>query len=120
MTDTSKNVAFIGIGKMGLPMSVLLAKAGYAVTAFDQSAARIDLCGYVLNYTVCVLLRVVLLVFLRVGDVMKWRQSIGLDKPLQAGEVEVNQAIGRPDVGQMSPVLGKAPNKLLFRWNWHC
>ncbi|MDA9545737.1 dehydrogenase [Bradyrhizobium sp. CCBAU 45321] len=42
MTDVSKNVAFIGIGKMGLPMSVLVAKAGYSVTAFDQSAARID------------------------------------------------------------------------------
>ncbi|MGX1320108.1 3-hydroxyisobutyrate dehydrogenase-like beta-hydroxyacid dehydrogenase [Bradyrhizobium sp. USDA 377] len=40
MTDASKNVAFIGIGKMGLPMSLLVAKAGYAVTAFDQSAAR--------------------------------------------------------------------------------
>lgn len=42
MTDTSKNIAFIGIGKMGLPMSALVAKAGYAVTAFDQSAARLD------------------------------------------------------------------------------
>ena len=42
MTDASKNIAFIGIGKMGLPMSVLVAKAGYAVTAFDQSAARIS------------------------------------------------------------------------------
>ena len=42
MTDASKNVAFIGIGKMGLPMSALVAKAGYAVTAFDQSAARIN------------------------------------------------------------------------------
>jgi 3-hydroxyisobutyrate dehydrogenase-like beta-hydroxyacid dehydrogenase len=41
MTDTSKSVAFIGIGKMGLPMSVLIAKAGYAVTAFDHSAARL-------------------------------------------------------------------------------
>lgn len=41
MTDASKNIAFIGIGKMGLPMSALVAKAGYAVTAFDQSAARI-------------------------------------------------------------------------------
>ena len=40
MTDVSRNIAFIGIGKMGLPMSVLVAKAGYAVTAFDQSAAR--------------------------------------------------------------------------------
>lgn len=42
MTDTPKNVAFIGIGKMGMPMSALVAKAGYAVTAFDQSAARIS------------------------------------------------------------------------------
>ncbi len=42
MTDASKNVAFIGIGKMGLPMSVLVTKAGFAVTAFDQSAARIS------------------------------------------------------------------------------
>ncbi|MCA1393111.1 NAD(P)-dependent oxidoreductase [Bradyrhizobium sp. IC3123] len=42
MTDALKQVAFIGIGKMGLPMSVLVAKAGYTVTAFDQSAARID------------------------------------------------------------------------------
>ncbi|MCK1369067.1 NAD(P)-dependent oxidoreductase [Bradyrhizobium sp. 62] len=42
MTDTPKNIAFIGIGKMGLPMSVLVAKAGYAVTAFDRSAERLD------------------------------------------------------------------------------
>ncbi|WGD49516.1 NAD(P)-dependent oxidoreductase [Bradyrhizobium sp. CB1650] len=42
MTDASTNVAFIGVGKMGLPMSVLIAKAGHAVTAFDQSAARLD------------------------------------------------------------------------------
>ena len=42
MTDTSKQIAFIGIGKMGLPMSLLVAKAGYAVTAFDQSAARLN------------------------------------------------------------------------------
>jgi len=42
MTDSSKNVAFIGIGKMGLPMAQLVAKAGYAVTAFDQNAARLD------------------------------------------------------------------------------
>jgi 3-hydroxyisobutyrate dehydrogenase-like beta-hydroxyacid dehydrogenase len=41
MTDTSKQVAFIGTGKMGLPMSLLVAKAGYAVTAFDQSTARL-------------------------------------------------------------------------------
>ncbi|WP_439363626.1 NAD(P)-dependent oxidoreductase [Bradyrhizobium sp. DASA03005] len=42
MTDALKTVAFIGIGKMGLPMSVLVAKAGYTVTGFDQSAARIS------------------------------------------------------------------------------
>ncbi|QDW37272.1 NAD(P)-dependent oxidoreductase [Bradyrhizobium sp. KBS0727] len=41
MTEASKNVAFIGIGKMGLPMAVLVAKAGFAVTAFDQSATRL-------------------------------------------------------------------------------
>jgi 3-hydroxyisobutyrate dehydrogenase-like beta-hydroxyacid dehydrogenase len=41
MTNASKNIAFIGIGKMGLPMSILVAKAGYTVTAFDQSAARL-------------------------------------------------------------------------------
>ncbi|BAM87628.1 hypothetical protein S58_16200 [Bradyrhizobium oligotrophicum S58] len=33
----------MGIGKMGLPMSALVAKAGYPVTAFDQSAARLAL-----------------------------------------------------------------------------
>jgi 3-hydroxyisobutyrate dehydrogenase-like beta-hydroxyacid dehydrogenase len=41
MTDTSNNVAFIGVGKMGLPMSLLVAKAGHAVTAFDQSQPRL-------------------------------------------------------------------------------
>jgi 3-hydroxyisobutyrate dehydrogenase-like beta-hydroxyacid dehydrogenase len=41
MQDTSNKIAFIGIGKMGLPMSVLIAKAGYSVIAYDQSAARL-------------------------------------------------------------------------------
>jgi 3-hydroxyisobutyrate dehydrogenase-like beta-hydroxyacid dehydrogenase len=41
MTEAPKKIAFIGTGKMGLPMSMLVAKAGYAVTAFDQSAARL-------------------------------------------------------------------------------
>jgi 3-hydroxyisobutyrate dehydrogenase-like beta-hydroxyacid dehydrogenase len=41
MTEASKKIGFIGTGKMGLPMSVLVAKAGYAVTAFDRSAARL-------------------------------------------------------------------------------
>src|SRR3954468_16066854 len=38
----SKRIAFIGIGKIGLPIAVRLAKAGYAVTAFDRDAARLD------------------------------------------------------------------------------
>jgi 3-hydroxyisobutyrate dehydrogenase-like beta-hydroxyacid dehydrogenase len=41
MTEAPKKIAFIGTGKMGLPMSMLVAKAGYAVTAFDQSVARL-------------------------------------------------------------------------------
>ena len=39
MTTASKNIGWIGVGKMGLPMSVLVAKAGYAVTAFDHEPA---------------------------------------------------------------------------------
>ncbi|MCK1650922.1 NAD(P)-dependent oxidoreductase [Bradyrhizobium sp. 149] len=42
MTDATKNIAFIGIGKMGLPMSALVAKAGFAVTAFDRNDARLN------------------------------------------------------------------------------
>jgi 3-hydroxyisobutyrate dehydrogenase-like beta-hydroxyacid dehydrogenase len=38
MTKPFNNIGWIGIGKMGLPMSVLAAKAGYTVTAFDKSA----------------------------------------------------------------------------------
>jgi 3-hydroxyisobutyrate dehydrogenase-like beta-hydroxyacid dehydrogenase len=38
----SKRIAFIGIGKIGLPIAVRLAKAGYVVTAFDRDAARLD------------------------------------------------------------------------------
>jgi 3-hydroxyisobutyrate dehydrogenase-like beta-hydroxyacid dehydrogenase len=41
MTAASNNVAWIGVGKMGLPMSALVAKAGYAVTAFDRSETRL-------------------------------------------------------------------------------
>lgn len=41
-----QNIAFIGLGNMGLPMAVNLAKAGYAVTGFDLSetsrAAAVD------------------------------------------------------------------------------
>ena len=34
-------IAFIGLGNMGLPMAVNLAKAGHAVTAFDLSAEAV-------------------------------------------------------------------------------
>ncbi|UFZ03745.1 NAD(P)-dependent oxidoreductase [Bradyrhizobium ontarionense] len=42
MSPPDKRIAFIGIGKIGLPIAVRLAKAGYAVTAFDRNAARLD------------------------------------------------------------------------------
>ena len=35
------DIAFIGLGNMGLPMAVNLAKAGHAVTAFDLSAEAV-------------------------------------------------------------------------------
>jgi 3-hydroxyisobutyrate dehydrogenase-like beta-hydroxyacid dehydrogenase len=35
MTAASNNIAWIGVGKMGLPLSVPVGKAGYAVAAFD-------------------------------------------------------------------------------------
>lgn len=41
MTTASKNIGWIGIGKMGLPMSVLAVKAGYTVTAFDPSQSQL-------------------------------------------------------------------------------
>jgi 3-hydroxyisobutyrate dehydrogenase-like beta-hydroxyacid dehydrogenase len=41
MTAASNSIAWIGIGKMGLPMSALVVKAGYAVTAFDRSETRL-------------------------------------------------------------------------------
>ncbi|HDR9573153.1 TPA: sulfolactaldehyde 3-reductase, partial [Burkholderia stabilis] len=37
MKDT---IAFIGLGKMGLPMAAHLVRGGYAVTGFDTSDAR--------------------------------------------------------------------------------
>ena len=33
----NKNIAVIGLGKLGLPLAVLIAKAGHKVFAFDQS-----------------------------------------------------------------------------------
>jgi len=41
MTAASNTVAWIGLGKMGLPMSALVARAGYAVTAFDRSETQL-------------------------------------------------------------------------------
>ena len=41
MADQQR-VAFIGLGNMGLPMAVNLQRAGWAVTAFDLSAAACD------------------------------------------------------------------------------
>ncbi|WP_157248070.1 NAD(P)-dependent oxidoreductase [Nonomuraea typhae] len=36
------NVAFVGLGIMGLPMATNLTKAGYVVTAYDVSPARME------------------------------------------------------------------------------
>ena len=37
---TAMRIAFIGIGRMGLPMASFMAKAGYMVTAYDPDADR--------------------------------------------------------------------------------
>ncbi|MGJ4930870.1 NAD(P)-dependent oxidoreductase [Bradyrhizobium sp. HKCCYLS2038] len=42
MSRSDISIAFIGIGKIGLPIAVRLAKAGYKVTAFDPNARRLD------------------------------------------------------------------------------
>ena len=42
---TALNIAFIGLGNMGLPMAANLAKAGHSVTAFDLSADAVDKAG---------------------------------------------------------------------------
>ncbi|XUM22576.1 NAD(P)-dependent oxidoreductase [Bradyrhizobium oligotrophicum S58] len=42
MSFPDKRLAFIGIGKIGLPVAARLAKAGYDVTAFDPNATRLD------------------------------------------------------------------------------
>jgi 3-hydroxyisobutyrate dehydrogenase-like beta-hydroxyacid dehydrogenase len=41
MTAASNNIAWIGLGKMGLPMSALVARAGYAVMAYDRSETQL-------------------------------------------------------------------------------
>ena len=40
MITQSDDIAWLGVGKMGLPIAGLIAKAGYRVTAFDVSADR--------------------------------------------------------------------------------
>ena len=42
MITQSDDVAWLGVGKMGLPIAGLIAKAGYRVTAFDVSADRMS------------------------------------------------------------------------------
>ena len=39
---TTRDIAFIGLGNMGLPMAANLAKAGHAVTGFDLGADAVD------------------------------------------------------------------------------
>jgi 3-hydroxyisobutyrate dehydrogenase-like beta-hydroxyacid dehydrogenase len=41
MTVHSNKIAWIGVGKMGLPMAALIVKAGHAVTAFDPDRERL-------------------------------------------------------------------------------
>jgi len=41
MMETSKKIAWIGVGKMGLPMAALIVKAGHTVTAFDPNRERL-------------------------------------------------------------------------------
>jgi 3-hydroxyisobutyrate dehydrogenase-like beta-hydroxyacid dehydrogenase len=43
MTLSKNKIAWIGVGKMGLPMSARLVTAGYMVTAFDPSGDRLAL-----------------------------------------------------------------------------
>jgi len=41
MTETSNKIAWIGVGKMGLPMAALIVKAGHAVISFDPNKDRL-------------------------------------------------------------------------------
>jgi len=41
MAATSNKIAWIGVGKMGLPMAGLIVKAGHTVTAFDPNRERL-------------------------------------------------------------------------------
>ena len=39
-TTTPRNVAFLGLGVMGLPMAGHLARAGHQVTVYNRTAAK--------------------------------------------------------------------------------
>jgi 3-hydroxyisobutyrate dehydrogenase-like beta-hydroxyacid dehydrogenase len=41
MTKNPKDIGWIGLGKIGLPMSLLVDKSGYSVTAYDLSQTRL-------------------------------------------------------------------------------
>jgi 3-hydroxyisobutyrate dehydrogenase len=45
MSNTSSNIAFIGLGNMGGPMALNLLKAGHALTVFDLSPAALNTLG---------------------------------------------------------------------------
>ena len=45
MAVTSSKIAWIGVGKMGLPMAALIVKAGHTVTAFDPNRERLASAG---------------------------------------------------------------------------
>lgn len=42
MTDTKPSIAFIGLGIMGGPMAANLVRAGYAVTGYNRSRAKVE------------------------------------------------------------------------------
>ncbi len=45
MTQQTSSIAWIGVGKMGLPMAALIVKAGHDVTAFDPNGSRLTAAG---------------------------------------------------------------------------
>lgn len=45
MTQHKNSIAWIGVGKMGLPMAALIVKAGHDVTAFDPNRSRLTAAG---------------------------------------------------------------------------
>ncbi len=45
MTHPGDRIAWIGLGKLGLPMAARIAAAGYPITGHDRDAARLELAG---------------------------------------------------------------------------